>query len=210
MAAVSPHAAWSRQERVEDELTVVVEVGVGPDGEVAAPAELGQEAPARGRRSRGRSTTRSWRAGRACGRRHDGTRPPTRPGRPAAPSARPTAPRRPDRRDRGARVPPAAITMAPPSGTFVRRVSMLPRRSSKTRSGRSSASWARRRTAPVATRAPRAQAGERGADEGVAGVGPWRHRRRAPGRRATAPTGGPWPSARRDRPGRRAPPAAPP
>ena len=47
-----------------------------------------------------------------------------------------------------------AITIAPPSGSFDRRVWMLPRSSWNDRSGRTAASCARRRTDPVATGAP--------------------------------------------------------
>src|SRR6056297_257720 len=51
-----------------------------------------------------------------------------------------------------------AITMAPPSGTFESRRSMLPRSSANRRSGRTRCSWARRRTEPVATVLPSASA----------------------------------------------------
>src|SRR5437588_1220951 len=48
----------------------------------------------------------------------------------------------------------AAITMASNSDALASRVSMLPRRPAKVRSGLAHASWARRRTDPVPTRAP--------------------------------------------------------
>src|SRR3954452_10073154 len=48
----------------------------------------------------------------------------------------------------------AAITMASKSEAFASRVSMLPRSPPKVRSGLAHASWARRRTEPVPTRAP--------------------------------------------------------
>src|SRR5829696_6163836 len=48
----------------------------------------------------------------------------------------------------------AATTMASTSAARARRVAMLPRRPSKRRSGRTWASWARRRSDPVATVAP--------------------------------------------------------
>ncbi len=62
---------------------------------------------------------------------------------------------------------------------------MLPRRPAKVRSGRSHASWARRRTEPVPMRAPGRQGVEPLADQGVAGVGPLGHGgdRQALGRR---------------------------
>ena len=63
-----------------------------------------------------------------------------------------------------------AITIDPPSGTRSRRVAMLPRSSTKRRSGRAAASWARRRTEPVATVAPAGEVGERSADQRVGGV----------------------------------------
>ena len=52
---------------------------------------------------------------------------------------------------------------------------MLPRSSANVRSGRRLASWARRRTEPVATRAPVGQRGERGSDQRVARVGTLGH-----------------------------------
>ena len=48
----------------------------------------------------------------------------------------------------------AATTMASKPAAFSSRVGTLPRSSAKVRSGRRSASWARRRTEPVATSAP--------------------------------------------------------
>ena len=56
---------------------------------------------------------------------------------------------------------------------------MLPRRSTNTRSGRTCASCARRRTEPVATVAPGREVGERSTDERVAGVAALGHRRDA-------------------------------
>ena len=60
---------------------------------------------------------------------------------------------------------------SPSSATATRRA-MFPRRSVNTRSGRSAASWARRRAEPVATSAAGGQAGQRGPHEAVARVGP--------------------------------------
>ena len=51
----------------------------------------------------------------------------------------------------------AATTTAPPAGTRLSRVAMLPRSSTNSRSGRSAESWARRRCEPVATVAPGAK-----------------------------------------------------
>ena len=49
---------------------------------------------------------------------------------------------------------------------------MLPRSSTKRRSGRTAASWARRRTEPVATGAPSARSPRARPIEGVGGVAP--------------------------------------
>ena len=85
---------------------------------------------------------------------------------------------------------------------------MLPRRPVKVRSGRSQASWARRRTDPVATSAPGRRSAKGDADQGVTGVGPPGHGRQqqARGRRRRQVLG------RVDGevgPARRAPPPAP-
>ena len=77
---------------------------------------------------------------------------------------------------------------------------MLPRRSMKPRSGRAQASWARRRAAPVAIKAPGSSSDSRlptsaSRDRLVRGSPPARARRRR------VPMGGPWPNGRRCRPG---------
>ena len=65
-----------------------------------------------------------------------------------------------------------AMTMAPPSGILSRRRAMLPRSSTKRRSGRTPASWARRRTEPVATTAPSSRSPRDRPISGVGGVAP--------------------------------------
>ena len=78
-----------------------------------------------------------------------------------------------------------AITIAPPSGTLPSRVWMLPRSSTKSRSGRTAASCARRRTEPVATVAPSEQLVERRPTSASRGVAPFAERGDDAGRRPT-------------------------
>jgi hypothetical protein len=87
-----------------------------------------------------------------------------------------------------------AITIAPPSGIFDSRVSMLPRSSTKSRSGRTRCSCARRRTDPWPPCTP-APVRRGSTDERVAPGRVARRTPRSPARR-WAPTGDPWPSAR--------------
>ena len=141
-----------------------------PHGQVAAPAELGEERPfGEDLGVRAESSIRRAVARRVVVAR--GTRPRGRPARPAGASPTDRGTRRRGRQaeplERG-RGHDDRIEIC---GACSRRVGMLPRSSANVRSGRSAASWARRRTEPVPMRAPR-QRVEGPAHERVARVGP--------------------------------------
>ena len=102
-----------------------------------------------------------------------------------------------------------AITIAPSWRALCSsRRAMLPRSSTNSRSGRTSASWARRRTEPVATTAPAASS-PRVRPIRASAASRLAHRA-ASARRPVSRSGGPWRSAPRHRRGRRGPPAGPP
>ena len=148
------------------------------------PTGRSQPPPSSARKARSTSTTGAARGARSAasrhgrGRRRAGTRRRARPGRPAAPSPRATS----TSATRSAQAEPfeggAAMTMAPPSGTLRRggcRCCRAARRSA--RSGRSDGELgapADRARSPRWRPAPGRRAW---ADEGVAGIAPWRHRR---------------------------------
>ena len=126
------------------------------------------------------------RAARGSPRRRPGTPPrgpPARPGaaRRADPGPRSGAAVQPSR-SRAATATTTAATV--PSSPRPTRRAMLPRSSTKVRSGRRLASWARRRAEPVATSAAGGRSAQRQPDQGVAGVGPRSARPPARGRRA--------------------------
>ena len=149
-----------------------------------------RRAPARNARSAdtapvgGRSSTAARSGGRAVvvGPALDGQRPLADLGQHDRDGP---APRRPGPASRAARgrprPPPRRRPM--PSSARRSRVAMLPRSSTKVRSGRRLASWARRRAEPVATGAPGRQVGQAPTDQGVAGIGPLGHRRQRRARR---------------------------
>ena len=186
--------------------------GVGAGRQVAVAAELGEEARARRRRpsaAGGCSMAREQR--RAAGRRRPGTRRPARPGATwgtidvgvehlgdRGRRSRAARARRPRRRWRRS------------SAAFSSRVCDVAAQPGE-RAGRAAARPAAPAAAPSRSppRAPAGSSASVAADQRVAGVAPLGHGGEHEAVRGR-PTAGPWPSARRGRPGRRAPRPAPP
>ena len=133
---------------------VAVDRGVSAGGQIAVTAELGQEAPLGVERAAALGVLQRRPERHGWPRRRTDTRSASAPWATwgtmtAGSSGSATSPSRP-RRSR----PAMASTIASNRWAAARRVSMLPRSSAKVRSGRRYASWARRRTEPVATVPP--------------------------------------------------------
>ena len=208
----APCAVGRREERaVERHVARRRRRGVGAGGQVAVAAELGEEGPLGVDAPPGRPVLDARPAGsQRRGRRRPGTRRPGRPGRPGehrvdGEHARRSASARPSRSSAA-----AATTMASCSAALASRVCMLPRRLDEAEVGPVA-----RQLGPAGAASrwpPRRPCGRSASvepDQRVAGIAPLGHGgedQAGHGR----PTAGPWRSARRGRPARRARRPAPP